>query len=114
MPFTAKSRRLPVAAVRVTDAFWSRWQRTVAEVTILTQFAQLEQTGRLETFKRVARGESGGFEGFWFNDSDVYKWIEACALSQHHFPNSANRESMDEAIGIIAAAQEPSGYLNTF
>jgi DUF1680 family protein len=114
MPFHRASRRLPISAVKITNPFWQRWQRVLAKTTLPQQYEELEKTGRLEHFRRVARGEEGGFEGFWFDDSDVYKWIEACAYSLIHFPSDANRNAMDEAVELIIAAQEPNGYLNTF
>lgn len=114
MSFTRKSRRLPIASVKVTDTFWSKWLDTVSNVTIPTQHQQLVTTERLKNFERAAKGEKGGFEGFRFNDSDVYKWIEACALSLIERPSSSNRKLMDDVVQLIADAQMPDGYLNTF
>ena len=77
-------------------------------------YQQLEATERLENFRRVARGETGTYVGYRFNDSDVYKWIEACAYTLAHSPDHPIRAAMDSAIGLIADAQEPSGYINTY
>ena len=43
------------------------------------QFAQCEVTGRLRNFERAAGRLEGDFEGRYYNDSDVYKWLEARA-----------------------------------
>lgn len=87
---------------------------TLAEVTIPTQYDRLVETDRLDNFRRAAKGETGGFKGYRFNDSDVYKWIEACAYSLMARPNERNRRLMDETVDLIAGAQMPDGYLNTY
>lgn len=107
-------RPLPLAQIRITDPFWSRWQRTLVETTLPHEFRQLVETGRLENFRRVARGETGGFVGLPFDDSDVYKWIEACAYGLAAHSDRALRKSLDEAVGIVAAAQRADGYLDTY
>ncbi len=107
-------RSLPHHQVRVTDPFWSRWREVVAQVSLPGQYEQLEQTGRLEHFRRAAQRLVGGFTGFYFNESDVYKWLEAAAYVLDEVPSSGLRTQFDEAIGLVAAAQEEDGYLNTF
>lgn len=114
MPFHRQAHRLPISAVRVTDPFWGKWLDTVSAVTIPTQHEQLVITDRLHNFDRAAKGETGGFQGYRFNDSDVYKWIEACAYSLMARPSSTNRKLMDEAVELIAKAQMTDGYLNTY
>lgn len=114
MPFNRRWRRPTFSEIKVTDSFWSTRQRTVVEVTLPTQFDLLESTGRLENFRRVTRGETGKFEGFWFNDSDVYKWLEAVAYGLALYPSPALKKMADEAIAVIATAQMPDGYINTF
>lgn len=81
--------------------------------TIPSQFFQLESTGRLDNLRKAARGESG-FVGYRFNDSDVYKWIEACAFSLMNRPSADNRALMDKAVEIVRAAQMEDGYLNSY
>ncbi len=110
-------RRLrPVALpdLRLTDGFWTRWQLVVADRALPLQFAQLEKTGRLENFRRVTRGDPGGYEGYFFNDSDVYKWLEAAAYAQTRYPSVVLSGLIDEVVGLIVAAQEEDGYLNTY
>lgn len=84
------------------------------DVTISHQYDQLEESGTLENFRRVAAGESGGFQGMWFQDTDAYKWIEAASyvLSQREDPELEAK--VDEVISLIADAQQPDGYLNTY
>jgi DUF1680 family protein len=74
----------------------------------------MEQTGRLEHFRKVARKEQNTFEGYCFNDSDVYKWLEAAAYALALKPDAKTQQNAEEAIKLIQQAQEPDGYLNTF
>ena len=106
-------RGLPLAQIRLTDPFWARYQRVLLDTTLPHEYDQLAQTGRLANFERAAKGE-GSFEGLWFNDSDVYKFVEACAYALVGGESPTVRGQMDECVRLIQAAQEPSGYLNTF
>ena len=49
-----------------------------------------------------------------FLDSDVYKWLEAVGWELGRAADPALAQVADEAIGLVAAAQRPDGYLNTF
>ena len=59
-------------------------------------------------------GENDGFFGMVFQDSDVAKWIEAAAYSLLIRPDPALEKRLDALCDIIAQAQEPDGYLNTY
>lgn len=111
--FLRRLQRFPVSHVSLHDPFWGTWQDTVSRVTIPSQHALLESTGRLENLRKAARGEAG-FVGYRFNDSDVYKWIEACAFSLMQRPSLDNRKRMDDVVEIVAAAQMSDGYLNSY
>ncbi|RYG65862.1 glycoside hydrolase family 127 protein, partial [bacterium] len=52
--------------------------------------------------------------GFVFDDSDVYKWAEACAYALATTKNDALRKLLDEAIELVVSAQRPDGYLDTY
>lgn len=107
-------RPLPLAGVKITDPFWSYWQRTVIQQSLPQQWQMCEETGRIENFRRVARGESAGFEGIYYNDSDVYKWMEAASYALLIDPTSPSKPQLDEAIDLVNQAQDESGYLNTY
>lgn len=49
-----------------------------------------------------------------FQDSDVAKWLEGVAYSLIIKPDAALEKRADDIIDIIAAAQQPDGYLNTY
>jgi hypothetical protein len=85
----ARLRPVPVSAVRLTDQFWAPRLRLNREVTLPTQYRLLEETGRLDNFRRVAGKSQAPFQGFFFNDSDVYKWLEAVAWALAAAPDAA-------------------------
>lgn len=110
----ARLRPVPLDAVKLADPLWATRRALNRSVTLPTQYQQCEQTGRIDNFRRAARQIQGEFQGYFFNDSDVYKWLEAAAwtLAADHDPALA--EQVDGLIVLIEAAQETDGYLNTF
>lgn len=110
----AKLRPVALEAVRLADGFWAPRLKMVREVTLPSQYQFLEDTGRLTNFRRAAGKVSGDFEGIYFNDSDVYKWLEAGAFALAYEPDAELARLMDGVVGDVAAAQQPDGYLNTY
>jgi DUF1680 family protein len=107
-------RSLPLDAVSLADGFWEPRRRINKEVTLPSQYRHLEDTGRLDTFRR-ASGETGGeYQGIYFNDSDVYKWLEAVAWTLAEGSEPELERMVDVAITEIEDAQRPDGYLNTY
>ena len=102
------------AKVTISDNFWTPKINTVATVTLGACITYTEtKTGRIRNFEKVA-AKSGEHEGIFFDDSDVYKAMEAIAYSLKNHPDAAIEKKADEWIDKIAAAQQPDGYINTF
>jgi len=100
--------------VNITDNFWKPKIDKVAVVTIPVCIDQTElKTPRLRNFEKVARKKGEKHEGIFYDDSDVYKALEAIAYSLKTHPNNALEAKADDWIDKIAAAQQPDGYLNT-
>jgi DUF1680 family protein len=114
-PF-ATLRPVAVDAVTMEDAFWAPRMRVNREVTLPSQYRLLLETGRIDNLLRAAGKRGGEFQGSVFNDSDVYKWIEAAswAIASSPEPRPALRQEIDDAIAAIAAAQQADGYLNSY
>lgn len=102
------------AGVTITDAFWKPKMETVATATIdaCVNYTQ-NKTGRIRNFEKAAK-HSGKHEGIYYDDSDVYKAIEAIAYALKNHPDASLEKNTDEWIDKIAAAQLPDGYLNTY
>lgn len=107
-------RPLEARWVSISDPFWRARQEAIFDVGLRAQLEQIESTGRLDNFRRCARGESGGHQGRYYDDSDVYKWLEAAAYALHQHPEHPIRPCVEEVVSIVANAQEPSGYIDTF
>lgn len=101
--------------VRISDAFWKPRIDKVATVTIPVCIDQTEvKTPRIRNFEKVARNDGEPHEGIYYDDSDVYKALEAIAYALRTHPDKALEAKADEWIAKIAAAQQPDGYLNTY
>lgn len=114
-PF-ARHKPVPLPAVEIDDAFWTPRMWVNREQTLPSQYRLLWETGRVDNLLRVAGKRTGDFTGRVFNDSDVYKWLEAAswALASSQTPEPGLEEMIDELVDAVAGAQHPDGYLNSF
>ena len=111
----------PVAftSVEVSDAFWGQRLKASREVTIPLAFSKCEETGRYENFvqaaQQMASSENLGFRvgGLPFDDTDVYKTIEGASYILQTYPDPKLEAYIDSVLVIVAAAQEPDGYMYT-
>jgi len=110
----AKIRSVPIESVKLEDGFWAPRQRILRERTLPTQYMLCEETGRISNFRRASGKEAGSFQGYFFNDSDVYKWIEAAAFSLTVEPDGELRDLVERVVDDVAAAQDEDGYLDTY
>jgi DUF1680 family protein len=104
-------RPVPIADVKLLDdGFWTERAEVNHDVTIPHIFRQNEKTGRVANFVKAATHE-GAYVGRRFNDTDIYKAIEAASyvLAQRRDP--ALERQVDDLIARIGRAQEPDGYL---
>jgi hypothetical protein len=87
----------------------------VATTTIQACIYQTEvKTPRIRNFEKVATDKNAQHEGIFYDDSDVFKALEAIAYSLKNKPDPALEKKADEWIDKIAAAQLEDGYLNTY
>ena len=108
-------------AVKVDDIFWSRYIELVRCTIVPYQWEVMNdrvpgvaKSHAIANFRIAAGREKGEFYGKRFQDSDVAKWLEAAAYSSCLFPDPAQTRLMDETAALIASAQQPDGYLNTW
>lgn len=101
--------------VVIDDDFWKPRINSVTEVTIPVCIDQTEvKTPRIRNFEKVAAGKGERHQGIYYDDSDVYKALEAIAYSLKNHPDKNLEMKADEWIDKIAAAQLPDGYLFTY
>jgi uncharacterized protein len=99
------ARLRPVEAT-IDGGFWADRRRLNRERLQPDGARRLEEAGALHNLRVAAGREEGEFRGLLFHDSDVYKWLEALGWE--------DSDAGDEAIGLIQAAQEADGYLDTY
>ena len=101
--------------VIINDDFWKPKIDKVATKTLDACIYQTEvNTGRIRNFEKAARGKGEKHEGIFYDDSDVYKAIEAMAYAIKLTGNKTLEQKADEWIDKIAASQQADGYLNTY
>lgn len=112
---TKKFEPVGFAQVTVNDNFWKPAMEKVATATLPACILQTEvKTPRIKNFEKVARNKGEAHEGIFYDDSDVYKALEAIAYSLKNYPDATLEKKADEWIDKVAAAQLPDGYLNTW
>jgi len=105
---------VPFTDVHITDEFWRPRMEINRTVTIPHAFKKCEETGRLDNFAIAAGLKSGEQQGSYpFDDTDVYKTIEGASYCLMPQPDPHLEAYLDSVIALIAAAQEPDGYLYT-
>lgn len=99
------ARPITFDRIQLNEGFWKKRVDRVKQVTLPLCLERCRETHRIDHFLRAAGKQPGGFEGFFFNDSDVYKVLEGAAYA-----------GMDVAdvVEQIMDAQQPDGYLNTY
>ncbi len=110
--------QVPFTSVRITpNTFWGQRVKAAREVTIPLAFSKCQSEGRYENFVRAAHPSAdydvSKFMGFSFDDTDVYKTIEGASYVLQTFPDKKLEAYIDSVLDIVAAAQEPDGYLYT-
>lgn len=98
--------------VTIQDRFWSERVRVNREATIPAGYEQSKNTGRIDAFRLDWKpGKEHMPHIFW--DSDVAKWMEAAAYSLSTHPDPVLDATLDEVISLVAASQQPDGYVNS-
>jgi photosystem II stability/assembly factor-like uncharacterized protein len=68
-----------IEQVTIHDPFWSSRLESNSTRAIFHQWEQLEASGCIDNFRIVASELDGFRQGWFFADSDAYKWLDAAA-----------------------------------
>lgn len=117
-----KVEHLGLKKVKIrNDSFWGKRLRQLREVVIPYQWNALNDkipgappSHAMENFRIAAGIAAGDFYGWVFQDSDVAKWLEAVSYCLMSRSDPELERLADEVIDVIAKAQQPDGYLNTY
>jgi uncharacterized protein len=115
----ARLHPVPVEAVHLGDGFWAARRKVTTERSLPTMLQLLEEHGVVDNFRRLAGHPELPRKGPLYTDSDLYKWIEAAswALASNESSDTDKqklRAQIEGLIPMIGAAQESTGYLNTY
>ncbi|MEM2068033.1 MAG: glycoside hydrolase family 127 protein, partial [Nitrososphaerota archaeon] len=111
----ARLRPVPLDCVDIVGGFWERWVGETARAAIRHQYRMLEESDRLKRFRWAAgrSSERPTRSVFPFDDSDVYKWLEACGFYFAKSKEDKLKGVVESVIDDIVASQEEDGYLFT-
>ncbi|MBN1950858.1 MAG: glycoside hydrolase family 127 protein [Bacteroidales bacterium] len=105
---------VPFTKVKVTDEFWAPKIQQNYEVTIPIAIKKIYESGAVNNFKIAGGLMEGKMQtNYPFNDTDVYKLIEAASYSLLSNPDPLLEARLDTLIHYISLAQEPDGYIYT-
>ncbi len=113
----------PVAVADFTpeDAFFTPRMETIRKHMLPYQWAALndllpdtEPSHCINNFRIAAGLAQGERRGMVFQDSDLYKWLEAVSFALMSRRDEQLEGWADEAIALMEKAQQADGYLNTY
>ena len=107
-------RELDLRSVRILGGFWGPRLQMNARQALPHQWEQLETSGCIDNFRLLAEGKPGFRTGWFFADSDAYKWLDAASRVAATHPSRELTDRIDGFIALIRAAQADDGYLYTY
>jgi DUF1680 family protein len=100
--------------VTLKDGFWTEKVDINRTKSLRFGFKMLEKAGNFDNLRIAIGLIKGTYRGYVFIDSDIYKWLEAVAWELGKRADPELSAMADQAIELIAAAQLPNGYINSF
>ena len=112
---TTRLRPLPLVGVALGEhGWWGQWQVRNRVTSLPYGISALESAGNLDNFRRLIGESVAPYRGFAFNDTDVYKTLEAIAWVLASHPDAELDAYVDAVADLLAKTQQPDGYLNTY
>lgn len=113
--------KIKLNKIRIIDTLFGSYVKQVPDKILKYQWNVLNDkqeeafpTYCIENF-RIAAGElEGERKGVVFQDTDLYKWLEAVAFCIANGSGAEYEAIADNVIDLIGRAQEADGYLNTY
>ncbi|MDT2821982.1 glycoside hydrolase family 127 protein [Enterococcus devriesei] len=119
--------------IEITSPFWKQYRELIVDEVLPYQWEVMndsadinithepggndehqEHSHAIQNLEIAAGLKKGTHNGYTFQDTDVYKWLEAAAYSLRYQPNEELQTITDRLIDLIEEAQEEDGYLVTF
>ncbi len=112
---------IPGRDYRVEDPFFTRLRTAVLRNVIPYQWEALNDrvpgaapSGAIRNFRAAAGEIQAEHYGYVFQDSDLFKWMEAAAHSLMWAPDPHLEQELEATVDLIARAQQPDGYVDTY
>lgn len=108
---------------KIDGGFWRSYQSLVRDKVIAYQWKAMNdeipgapKSHSVENFRIAAGRTRGVHDGMVFQDSDLSKWLEAVGhvLADDPQGGASIRGWAEQAVDLVAAAQQPDGYVNTY
>lgn len=107
--------------IRITDPLFGRYVDIISEKLLPYQWEILNDrvagaapSGCIENFRIAAGERPGPRRGAVFCDTDAYKWLETLAYCLEAGRAGELEATADGLVDLLARAQAPDGYLNTY
>ena len=101
---------LPIANVEIRDAFWAPKIKVYREKTIPHSWFYMQWEMR-SLRKAAGQKVEGELNGTW-GEANLHKFLETAAYSLAMGRDAALEQEVDEIIALLAAGQQPDGYLH--
>ncbi len=118
--------------IEITSTFWQQYRNLIVDEVLPYQWEvmnnkdvemthepggneqHLSHSYAIENLEIAAGLKKGQHHGYTFQDTDVYKWLEAAAYSLKYCKDDEIFDLTVELIELIAMAQEEDGYLVSY
>jgi len=105
-------RPLPVAQVKISDSFWAPKLEVYRHKTIPHSWFYLQ--GELRALRKAAGlPVEGELNGTW-GEANLHKFLETVSYALAMERDPALERQVDAIIDLLAAAQQPDGYLHAY
>lgn len=103
-----------LGSVEITEGFWKKRMKLNSDATLPDVLEKCDTYGRIQNFSVAAGLKEGKFiGGASWDDSDLYKALEAASYEYKLHKDPELRTYMDSVIFLLQEAQEDDGYLVT-
>jgi hypothetical protein len=110
----AQLHTLEFRNISLNEGFWTKKINVNRKISLRFGFEMLQKAGNFDNLRIAAHLIAGNYRGYVFQDSDIYKWLEAVAWEMGKEPDKVLSSMADQAIALIAAVQRPDGYINSY
>ena len=110
----ARLKTLDLKNVSLHNGFWAKKININRKISLLFGFEMLVKAGNFDNLRIAAGLIQGMYRGYVFQDSDIYKWLEAVAWELGKEPDQELSNLADQAIELIINTVLPNGYINSY